>query len=327
MNDASIAQMSERIGLPADRLEAVSCYHCGGTEATPFITAQDDYTGKPGTFQFVRCSSCNLTYQSPRVRIENIKEYYDDGYISHRRESNWGPLTWFFERGMAKHDRQKDRLVSDYVTLDDSTRVLDVGCAAGSFLARLQREYGVHASGVDFVDLSHQPWLQEVDFYHGLFYEQDLPEDSFDLITMWHFLEHDYDPLRTLRTARELLTEKGRLVIEVPRLDSKTFRMFGRRWPGLQAPQHTVLYDRQSLHDAVEQAGLEVVDYLPYGAFPSYFYLFAGVAFRLLRGRGLNVRKAILPYFLGNILLSPVMLFERQLNLAMQTIVCRRPES
>ena len=115
-------------------------------------------------------------------------------------------------------------------------------------------------------------------------------------------------------------------MIEVPRLDSRTFRWFGNRWPGLQAPQHTVLFDRDTLLRAVRKSGLEVVDYLPYGAFPAYFYLFTGAAFRLLKGRGLNLDKAIFPYFVGQMLLLPLLLFERRLNLAMQTVVCRRPQ-
>jgi len=66
------------------------------------------------------------------------------------------------------------------------------------------------------------------------------------------------------------------------------------------------------------------VDYLPYGAFPAYFYLFTGAAFRLLRGRGLDLDQAIVPYFIGQLLALPVMLFEKRLNLAMQTVVCRK---
>jgi len=141
---------------------------------------------------------------------------------------------------------------------------------------------------------------------------------------MWHFLEHDYDPLRSLRTARRVLKPGGTLVIEVPRLDSRTFKWFGERWPGLQAPQHTVLLDRERLLALAGKAGLEIVEYLPYGAFPAYFYLFTGVAFRILKGRGLNLRKAILPYFLGQLVLWPLLTMERRLNLAMQTLICRR---
>ena len=142
---------------------------------------------------------------------------------------------------------------------------------------------------------------------------------------MWHFLEHDYDPMRTLRTARDLLAPNGRLVIEVPRLDSTTFRLYGDRWPGLQAPQHTVLFDRSDVcSPPSKRPGLEVVEYLPYGAFPAFFYFFAGAAFKLLRGKGLNLSRAIYPYFLGQILFSPILAFEKQLNFAMQTVVCRR---
>ena len=85
--------------------------------------------------------------------------------------------------------------------------------------------------------------MEDINFYNGLFYDQDFTGKKFDLITMWHFLEHDYDPIRTLKLSESLLTKEGRLIIEVPRLDSLTFKLFRNRWPGVQAPQHTVLFD------------------------------------------------------------------------------------
>ncbi len=304
--------------------ESIECYQCGETSHTDFITAQDDLTGKPGNFPFVTCNSCGLVYQNPRVDVENIRDYYDEEYIAHRKKQNWGMLTWFYNYAMGKHDRDKDRIVSKYVSLDESSNVLDVGCGAATFLLQIQEKYGANVTGVDFKDLSELPGFDQIDFHCGLFYEQDIGKNCYDLISMWHFLEHDYDPLRTLQVARDAVTDDGRIVIEVPRLDSVSFRMFRDRWPGLQAPQHTVLYDRTNLLRFVEKAGLEVVDYLPYGAFPAYFYLFAGVAFKLQKGKGLNFSRAVYPYFVGQLLLSPVLLFEQKLNLAMQTVVCRK---
>jgi SAM-dependent methyltransferase len=225
---------------------------------------------------------------------------------------------------MDRHDRQKDALVKRYVTLSASSQVLDVGCAVGTYLQMVRQQYGATVTGVDFKDLRSHPSLDGVEFHCGLFYEQPLAHGRFDLVTMWHFLEHDYDPVRTLSTARDVLADEGRLIIEVPRLDSLTFRMYGNRWPGLQAPQHTVLYDRATLVRLVEKAGLEVVEYLPYGAFPAFFYFFAGAAFLYLKGRGLNLSRAIYPYFLGQLVFSPILAFEKRLNFAMQTVVCRR---
>ncbi|MES2179655.1 MAG: class I SAM-dependent methyltransferase [Gemmatimonadota bacterium] len=304
--------------------EIVLCYLCRSHRYTPFIEAEDDLTGKPGRFAFVKCNACGLTYQNPRIRIEYIGEYYDDEYIAHRKKGDWGPLTGFFNWAMDRHDRQKDALVSRYVRLSQRSSVLDVGCAVGTFLEKLRVRYGAKGTGVDFKDLSAHPSLANVDFRCGLFYEQDFGAQRFDLITMWHFLEHDYDPMRTLRTAGDLLAPDGRLIIEVPRLDSLTFRLYGDRWPGLQAPQHTVLYDRASLLAAIDKAGLELVEYLPYGAFPAFFYFFAGAAFKLLKGKGLNLSRAIYPYFIGQLLFAPVLAFEKHLNFAMQTVVCRR---
>jgi SAM-dependent methyltransferase len=320
----SIAPSVHRSIAPgADTREFVPCYLCGADDSQPFTTAQDDLTGKPGTFQFVRCNRCGLAYQNPRVPLDRIGAYYDDEYIAHRKQT-WGVLAPLFERAMDKLDADKERLAARYLPLHAGSDVLDVGCAVGTFLQRLRRRYGARVTGVDFKDLSAAPSLQGVEFHHALFYDAPLEDGRFDLVTMWHFLEHDYDPLRSLRTARRVLKPDGRLLIEVPRLDSRTFRWFGDRWPGLQAPQHTVLLDRERLTRAVEQAGLDVVDYLPYGAFPAYFYLFTGTAFTLLKGRGLNLRRAIYPYFLGQLIALPLLLFERRLNLAMQTIVCRR---
>jgi hypothetical protein len=157
-----------------------------------------------------------------------------------------------------------------------------------------------------------------------LFYEQSFEGQRFDLITMWHFLEHDYDPLRSLGHAAELLGDGGTLIIEVPNLDSWSYTLFGNRWPGFQAPQHTVLFDYQRLRSMLRKADLEIVDHVTYGAFPAYFYLFAGIAFYMLKDRGLNLDKAIIPYFAGQLLFSPILLFESHINVAMQTIVCRK---
>ena len=318
---------STTVSVPSHQsiFESVSCYYCGGDSCTGLTMAEDDLTGKPGSFRYVTCKGCGLAYQNPRIDLRHIRTYYDHEYIAHRKKTDWGVLTGLFNYAMDGIDRNKDKLLRKYVRLTPASDILDVGCGAGTFLSRMRGRYGTRVTGVDFKDLSHLPAFNQADFRCGLFYEQEFDNGRFDVVTMWHFLEHDYNPLRTLRTAAVVMKPDGRLLIEVPRLDCLTFRIFRERWPGLQAPQHTVLYSKDMLLKIVEKAGLEIVDYLPYGAYPAYFYLFAGTAFKCLKGRGLNLSKAIGPYFLGQIALSPVLLFENQLNLAMQTVVCRRP--
>jgi len=312
------------IDEPALKTERASCVACGSERATQFIEAEDDLTGKPGRFRFVRCDDCALVYQSPRIPAHAIGAWYDDEYIAHRKKTDFGPLTRAYHWAMDRHDRRKLALVRRYVALTAQSEVLDLGCGAGTFLAKVGAETGARVTGVDFKDLSHLPWMRAIEFRCGRPAEQEFGARRFDLITLWHFLEHDYTPLATLACAREWLAPQGRMVIEVPRLDSASFRLFGDRWPGLQAPQHTAVYSRATLLAMMERAGLEVVEWLPWGAFPAYFYLFAGTAFKLLEGRGLNLARAVYPYFAGELLLAPLLAFEKHLNLAMQTVVVQR---
>jgi SAM-dependent methyltransferase len=303
--------------------EEVACYLCGASACERFLVGEDDLTGKDGRFVYVRCDACGLVYQSPRLPVEQIKEFYDSEYIAHRKKKDWGPLTPLYNRAMSKHDRDKAKLVSRYVALGPETEVFDVGCAVGTFLLHLEEKYGCRIGGLDFKEDLSYPGFERIDFYQGLFYEQPVPRDRYDLVTMWHFLEHCYDPVRSLGTAREIMKEDGTLVVEVPRLDSLTFRMFREKWPGVQAPQHTALYSKETLTALVEKNGFRIVEYLPYGAFPPYFYIFTGTYFKLF-GKGLDLDRIVAPYFAGQLLMTPVLLCQKFLNLSMQTVVCRK---
>lgn len=305
------------------KFEHVNCYQCGADDYHLFLIGEEDLTGKEGEFQYVKCNKCSLVYQNPRIASDQIKEFYDGEYIAHRKKKNWGVLTPLYEWAMNKHDRDKDRLVSRYLNINNQTEVLDVGCAVGTFLLHLKKKYDCPVSGVDFKEGLDYPGFDQIEFYEGLFYEQKIQKNRYDLITMWHFLEHCYDPNQSLQMAGEVLKKGGKLVIEVPRLDSATFKLFDRKWPGVQAPQHTVLFDKQHFVQLMEKNGFKVVNYLPYGAFPPYFYIFTGAYFRLL-GKGLNLNKIIFPYFLGQFLLTPVLLLQKYLNLSMQTVVCEK---
>lgn len=303
--------------------ETVSCYQCGSQQCQELLVGEDDLTGKDGKFLYVTCQECGLAFQNPRIPVEEIQAFYDSEYIAHRKKTNWGVLTPLYEWAMNKHDRDKDRLVKTHCSIHPQTQILDVGCAVGTFLLHMNKKYGCGIHGVDFKkDLSY-PGFEKINFYPGLFYDQPIAEKSMDIITMWHFFEHDYDPNRSLQMAKKVLKDNGKLIIEVPRLDSLTYRLFGSKWPGVQAPQHTALYSKKNFIQMMEKHGFHVETYMPYGAFPPYFYVFTGIYFKLV-GKGLNLNRIIFPYFLGQLLLSPILLFSRYLNLSMQTVVCTK---
>lgn len=308
---------------PNYNFEEVTCLQCGSKKSTHFLVGEEDLTAKDGKFTYVKCQDCELVYQSPRIAVNQIKDFYDSEYIAHRKKNNWGILQPLYERAMNKHDLEKIKIVQNYVELNSKTEVLDVGCAVGTFLLKLKKDFNCDISGVDFKEDLTYPDFDKINFYCGLFYEQDFKDKKFDLVTMWHFLEHCYQPQKSLAKAHSVLKTGGTLIIEVPRLDSLSYKIFKDKWPGVQAPQHTVLFDKESLLTMVTNSGYKLIEYLPYGAFPPYFYLFAGTWFKLF-GKGLNLDKAIAPYFAGQIALAPMLMMQKKLNLAMQTIICEK---
>ena len=320
---APSAQPAAMPAPTADQFETVACYLCGSSSTEHFLFAEDDLTGKPGRFSFVTCKGCGLRYQNPRLTVEHVKAYYDDEYIAHRKKSDWGILTGFFNWAMSRHDRQKDKLVSRFVRLERKQRGPRRGLRRRHFPAAHARDAwrGSRAwTSRISAPIRRSPASTFAAACSMSRISARSDSTDHDVALPRARLRPDAHAAHGARSARA----DGRLIIEVPRLDSTTFRLYGDRWPGLQAPQHTVLYDRAKIIAAVEASGLEVVEYLPYGAFPAFFYFFTGAAFKVLRGKGLNLARAIYPYFIGQILFSPILAFEKQLNFAMQTVVCRR---
>jgi 2-polyprenyl-3-methyl-5-hydroxy-6-metoxy-1,4-benzoquinol methylase/ribosomal protein S27E len=322
-NDQESISHFESLGNPPqNKFEYINCYNCGEDDFSLLLVGQDDLTGKAGNFRYVKCNKCEFVYQNPRVKAEQIKDFYDDDYVAHDRNKNKGTIKgWGFEYGLKQHDKKKAKIITDHYNVTSDTEILDVGCAIGTFLLHMNKNYDAKVSGVDFKDLSNYPEAAAINSYVGLFYEQDFKDKKFDVITMWHFLEHCYDPKRTLKTAHDILADDGKLIIEVPRLDSLTYYIQGRRWPGVQAPQHLTIFDKKKFLQFCEEAGFEVESYMPWGAFPAYFYIYFGCLFRFWGGKGINLDNHFIPYTLGMILLAPILLFEKWLNLCMQTVV------
>ena len=133
----AIEEMRHLNNPPHYEFELVNCYLCGSDQNEMLLVGEEDLTGKDGEFRYVTCNACGLAFQNPRIAPSQIKAFYDSEYIAHRKKTDWGLLTPLYEHAMSKHDRDKDKLVRNFVNLNESSRVLDVGCAVGTFLIRL----------------------------------------------------------------------------------------------------------------------------------------------------------------------------------------------
>ena len=86
-----------------------------------------------------------------------------------------------------------------------------------------------------------------------------LRESSFAAITMFHLLEHLYDPASYLDAAHRLLRPEGRLIVQVPNAASWQFLLFGEAWNGLDVPRHLFDFRDTDLEVLLDACGFEVL--------------------------------------------------------------------
>ncbi|MFN4261206.1 MAG: class I SAM-dependent methyltransferase [Gemmataceae bacterium] len=235
--------------------EECACLLCGSQYWKPLLEAPDALQGESGLwFAVVQCQNCGLCYTNPRPDAGSIQHFYPASYRPHqtsepRRQRKW-KLTkpW---RG-ARKERH-------FLTWHGQGRLLDFGCGGGSFLRRVH-DQGWQVTGIDVSSDAVARIRAEFGLHAlvGSLPHEELSPESFDVITMWHVLEHVHEPLRILREAQRLLVPGGHLYVAVPNIDSLPFRWFKQYWFGLDLPRHLTHFTPPSLQLMLEHAHFRV---------------------------------------------------------------------
>lgn len=207
-------------------------------------------------FVLYRCSSCGLMFLDEATVVDRIPDFYPDGYWWEKQGDLWG-LEGRYRDWVVRNDQLKFLL--SVVPEPRSWRLLDVGCGGGTFL-RLANQVGFEAFG-----LEQSPEAVRIARGHlpdrlleGS--ETDLISrgEKFDVITLFHVLEHLPNPLGYLKNLRKLLKGPAGLVIQAPNATSVQARMFGPRWYGLDCPRHLYNYTSFSLLHLLGRAGFRI---------------------------------------------------------------------
>lgn len=138
--------------------------------------------------------------------------------------------------------------------------VLDVGCGGGLFLHLLSQS-GRKVIGLDSKhEAARIAWRRNgVPAVRASLENAPLAAQSCAAITMFHVLEHLFDPAAYLRRAHELLMPEGRLIVQVPNASSWQFLLLGENWNGLDVPRHLTNFRQKDLEAMIEKCGFEVL--------------------------------------------------------------------
>jgi len=239
---------------------AKGCRVCRDADVEQFCTAVDRVVARPGeTWAIMRCRSCGFGWTSPTLDESRIAAYYPPFYLGDTEtaiaEFHSGKLTR--SRSWRK-ETEKVRLVEKYAA---GGRLLDVGCGDGRFLwaldSRRWERFGIELSA-QLVALVRSR-MPAISLQAGDLHSDELAEGAFDVVTMWHALEHMPDPQRALRRAAALLGPGGVLFVSLPNLDSLQAQLFRRFWYGFDdVPRHLHHFGRRSLGLLLRDSGLKV---------------------------------------------------------------------
>jgi SAM-dependent methyltransferase len=235
-----------------------TCPWCGGGRLGQLTVGVDTLQVKPGRFRYDRCLDCRHVFQNPRLSPEGLEFYYRDFYGGLGRESmervfGFGPGA-YPARARAVPAEPRDWL--------------DVGAGHGHFCLVARDVWPTTSfDGLDLGDglreAANRGWVENA--FLGFF--PDLAPSlagRYDVVSMFHYLEHTPDPRAELDAARLALRPGGRLLIEVPNPESVTFRVYGPLSSGMLIPQHLNLLPAGNLVDALTERGF-VIEQVEYG--------------------------------------------------------------
>ncbi len=193
-----------------------------------------------------------MVYTRPLPGPDELSRLYRDEYYGRPRAR---PLSWDGARRALHAVVMRDRCRS--VGGVAPGRALDVGCGDGDFLAHLRRR-GWQVVGLELsAAAAGRARERGVEVREEELEAAGFAPGSFDLVTLWHVLEHLPDPRRALEEARRVLRPGGLLVLEVPNISSPTFRLCGERWFPLDVPRHLQHFDPRSLERILALSGFE----------------------------------------------------------------------
>lgn len=244
---------------PEVKLEQTPCpLGCPAGNDTVLL-GRDRMHNLPGEFTVVKCRTCGLMRTNPRPTPETMGFYYPDDYGPyHGTRVGRAKLSDDVLPAWKRLALRIFRFNTQCLPILPPGRMLEIGCASGSFLHRMARE-GWEAEGLEFSEKAAESARSLGHIVHTGSLEKALePAKSYDMVVGWMVLEHLHDPVPALQKLHRWTRPGGWLVVSVPDAGALEFRIFKDAWYALHLPNHLYHYTPRTLKMVLEKGGWQM---------------------------------------------------------------------
>jgi SAM-dependent methyltransferase len=254
---ADIQQISEHLGAASP------------VELNPFLQCMDHSVSRE-TFSLFKDAERDLLVTLPQPSEKNLPDYYhSEDYISHT-DSKRNLLEIAYQLVKQFSLKRKVKLVTR--VNQGQGRILDVGCGTGDFLQACEQK-GWSIAGIEPNEKARQLASTKTNFNDYQRTVEELIESnpgSFDVITMWHVLEHVPNLADFIDKIKSLLKPNGVLVVAVPNFKSWDAKHYNSYWAAYDVPRHLWHFSRKSMERIFSEFDMKILEELPM-KFDSYY--------------------------------------------------------
>lgn len=244
-----------------DRLNITSCPICGSTHLEPTLTCVDHFATSE-MFRLYRCRECQFLFtQGAPVEAEIGRYYEAPEYISHT-DTQKGVVNHLYHKVRQLMLKRKHRLVEDKSHSESGT-LLDIGCGTGYFPAYMQSK-GWVVTAVEKSPAARK--FAEEHFSLNVHPAEELdglPAEKYDVITLWHVMEHLEHINEVWETLYRLLKPHGQLIVAVPNCSSYDAEKYGGCWAAYDVPRHLWHFTPATMQKLAAKHRFTMTDRLP----------------------------------------------------------------
>ena len=237
------------------------CPICNKEDISTLLHTKD-YSLTGEDFQIIQCANCTLEYTDPAPSKEAIAPYYNfPSYISHT-DTKEGLVNKMYHKVRNHTLTQKTNWVQSLFT-GHKGHLLEVGAGTGAFADSMSKK-GWKVTALEPDASSRQKALDNYNLnilpIEELFH---LEPAKYEVITLWHVLEHVHDLNAYMKIFHSLLKPNGRLIIAVPNYTSYDAGYYKKYWAAYDVPRHLYHFSPLSMHYLAKKHKMSIIQKLP----------------------------------------------------------------